>query len=276
MNNVYFTSISSTGGNGPWSSTTGYPVAVGTQSCVASTQGIYCIGGSTTRESTSSVYFAPFLLKAPGLGEWTNVTSLSRARQAAVLRRSGRRRVLRRRIPEFERILRPDHLFGAGSWTATASYPLPTAANLLSCANTNVAVYCVGGQSGSLFSNELYGALVSFSGLGPWSAGSDYPFEVIGESCVVYSGTLYCVGGEAGSGYYHRRCLVHGRLRSVVAPDLKPFYERAAIRRMGDDHKTVLLSILSTILAAIVIFLATVAVSGGVSITSSKRTSSRL
>jgi hypothetical protein len=35
---------------------------------------------------------------------------------------------------------------------------------------------------------------------------------------------------------------------------------------MADDHKTVLLSILSTLLAAIVIFIATVAVSGGVSL----------
>ena len=36
---------------------------------------------------------------------------------------------------------------------------------------------------------------------------------------------------------------------------------------MADDHKTVLLSIISTLLAAIVVFLATVAVSGGVSVT---------
>jgi hypothetical protein len=35
---------------------------------------------------------------------------------------------------------------------------------------------------------------------------------------------------------------------------------------LGEDHKTVLLSILATLMAALIVFVATVAVSGGVSI----------
>ena len=200
MNNVYFTSISSAGGNGPWSSTTSYPIATGTQSCVASTQGIYCVGGSTSRASTRSVYFAPFLFTAPGLGQWTNVTSYPVAVKQQSCVATANDLYCVGGFQSKAAYYAPITASGLGAWNATASYPLPTAANLLSCANTNVAAYCVGGQSGSVISNALYDALLSSSGLIQWSAGSDYPIAVLGESCVVYSSTLYCVGGETASG----------------------------------------------------------------------------
>lgn len=200
MANVYFTSILPTGGNGHWASTTSYPIPVGTQSCVASTRGIYCIGGSTARASISTVYFAPFLFTAPGLGQWTNTTSypVTVKQQSCIANADD---VFC--VGGFESkavYFAPITSSGLGTWTATTSYLLPTAANLLSCADTNVTAYCVGGQSSSLIYDGLYEAPLSSSGVGQWTAGSGYPFGVVGESCVVYGTTLYCIGGETASG----------------------------------------------------------------------------
>ncbi len=197
---VYFTSILATGGNGPWSSTTSYPIPVGTQSCVASTRGVYCIGGTSARTSISTVYFAPFLFTAPGLGQWTNTTSypVTVKQQSCIATTTDVYCV-----GGFESkavYYAPISSSGLGTWTATTSYPLPTSANLLSCANTNTTAYCVGGQSSSLVYDGLYEAPLSSSGVGQWGAGSGYPFGVVGEACVLYSTTLYCIGGETASG----------------------------------------------------------------------------
>jgi hypothetical protein len=89
---------------------------------------------------------------------------------------------------------------GLGTWTQqTATYPLPTAANLISCASTETAIYCIGGQSGSLISSSVYDGTLSVSGVGQWTAAPDYPLALLGESCVSSPGAIYCVGGEDAS-----------------------------------------------------------------------------
>ena len=61
----------------------------------------------------------------------------------------------------------------------------------------------------------------------------------------------------------HEVSLVIARAFSL-ATFFKPIINRFVI--LGDEHKTVLLSILATVLAGVVIFIVTIAVAGGISI----------
>jgi len=59
-------------------------------------------------------------------------------------------------------------------------------------------VYCVGGETSGgqtpAFTNSVYFASVTSSGLGTWSQAPDYPRSV-GTSCVITTGDIYCIGG---------------------------------------------------------------------------------
>jgi hypothetical protein len=85
---------------------------------------------------------------------------------------------------------------GIGQWTAAASYPFSTGANLLSCAASGDMVFCVDGHTGPNVSSAVYRAALSASGVGKWVADASYPIAVWGLSCAAYDNSLYCVGGE--------------------------------------------------------------------------------
>src|SRR2546429_3742642 len=49
------------------------------------------------------------------------------------------------------------------------------------------------------FTNVVYFAPLSSSGVGSWSSATSYPLNVISPSCVVGSGFAYCIGGDTAT-----------------------------------------------------------------------------
>ena len=83
---------------------------------------------------------------------------------------------------------------GVGSWSATANYPTTIYGH--SCVVDSGSVYCIGGFTSSTGSiNAVYFASLSPSGVGSWSATTNYPTTIQDQSCVASSGFVYCIGG---------------------------------------------------------------------------------
>src|SRR2546427_283265 len=147
-----------------WSSTTNYPIGIEFPSCVMSSGFVYCIAG----ENTTAL---------PGGGVQGTINS---AVYFAPLSSSG-----------------------VGSWSPTTSYP--TGIVFQSCVVNSGFVYCIGGDmangfgTANGFTNVVYFAPLSSSGVGSWSSGTSYPLNVISPSCVVGSGFAYCIGGDTAT-----------------------------------------------------------------------------
>lgn len=76
----YYAQIGNVGPVGNWSLTTAYPIPIDSQSCVASSAYIYCVGGSNETDgsnadaaSSNSVWYAQ--LSSSGVGSWTSSTA---------------------------------------------------------------------------------------------------------------------------------------------------------------------------------------------------------
>lgn len=85
-----------------------------------------------------------------------------------------------------------------GPWTATTSYPIRAAGD--SCVTYSGYVYCVGGfdASGNDYDDAFY-AQLSPTGIGSWSAATQYPAAVDSTSCFTEAAAIYCVGGESST-----------------------------------------------------------------------------
>ena len=92
-----------------------------------------------------------------------------------------------------------------GPWESTTPYPLANTSSM-SCAAANGYVYCVGGLtiagnppgSNRSIINKVYYAQLTSSGIGPWHAAPDYPYDIYGASCAAdaYNPSyLACAGG---------------------------------------------------------------------------------
>jgi len=89
---------------------------------------------------------------------------------------------------------------GVGAWTATTSYP--TTIEVQSCAaSLDGYIYCVGGYTGSVYTNAVYFASLHSSGVSVWTQTTNYPVSLYGQSCAVSAGYIYCVAGYTGSAY---------------------------------------------------------------------------
>jgi hypothetical protein len=92
---------------------------------------------------------------------------------------------------------------GFGSWTSTTPEPTANAASEgVACAITSGYIYCVGGSpqgSGTNAVNSTYYAQVSSSGIGPWTATTQYPLGVTDASCAISGDYIYCVGGSTNA-----------------------------------------------------------------------------
>jgi hypothetical protein len=93
------------------------------------------------------------------------------------------------------------------AWANTTSYPDQTSldfayqdVNSLSCVADSGYIYCVGGGPAGGGVNATYFAPLSSSGIGSWTATTDYPVGVASASCVTYSGYIYCINGIAALG----------------------------------------------------------------------------
>ena len=199
----YYTSISQTGTLGSWNATTAYPIAIDSQYCVASSGYIYCVGGNNETDGTNgasvqanSVWYAP--LSSSGIGAWRislaypqNIYFPSCVASSSDIycvggvdgNDNGVNSVYYAALTSS----------GVGTWTVTTSYP--TSAVGQACVVSSGFIYCIGGQTGSnSYSNSVYYATVSSTGVGAWQKAPSYPISVA-TTCAASSTDLYCIGG---------------------------------------------------------------------------------
>jgi hypothetical protein len=218
-----YSSTLSASGVGNWTSATSqYPQAVSGQACVTSSGFLYCVGGTlgNAGNDTAASYFAP--LSSQTIGSWSRTTSfpVPADSQACVSslgsiycvggtsETAGTNATSDLSSSAWYASLSAT---GIGAWNHTTSYPggdfLP------SCAASNGYIYCIGGLARnpdihggvnyfalSGTQSKAYYASLSSSGIGTWSATTDYPIQVAFLSCSASSGYLYCVGGEQSGG----------------------------------------------------------------------------
>jgi hypothetical protein len=190
-----------------WSSTSTFPVTDAGQACSASSAAeVYCVGGQDTSGGglTSSVYSTS--LSSSGVGSWGSTTSYpfpvvtsECAVSSGVIYCVGGYSSSTSAAPTS---VYAASLSGTsvGAWSATTAYPTPVTST--SCVTESGEIYCVGGVNPATddATSSVYGASLEGSGVGSWSATSQYPVAVFGESCSILSGYIYCIGGDSGAG----------------------------------------------------------------------------
>lgn len=202
----YFAQVNGSGVVGAWTPTTQFPVPVDTQSCVASSGYIYCVGGYNETDgqeldtsASNSVYYAP--IASTGIGNWTETTSYPPGVYLPSCAASGGYIYCLGGLNSNGNAQSADYYAaassaGVGSWSQTTSYKI--SASGMSCVVSGGNIYCVGGETQSAFSKNVYYAPVSSTGIGAWTQVSSYPVASATD-CVVASSSLYCVGGFDGS-----------------------------------------------------------------------------
>lgn len=205
----YYTSLSSNGIVGKWNSTTAFPITVDSQSCVASTGYIYCVGGFDEAEGTNatsypstSVYYAP--LSSSGIGSWSISTSYPAGIYLPSCSAAGGYIYCVGGVDSSGNAVSTNYYAplsssGVGTWTQTMAYPIVASGQ--ACAISSGYIYCVGGAGSSSYLNTVYYATVSSGGIGAWTKAGNYPQSVMTD-CVASSGYMYCVGGLGSSQLY--------------------------------------------------------------------------
>jgi len=202
----YYAPLASGGGVGNWSSTTPFPIPVDSQSCVAATGYMYCVGGdnetdgtNTDAVATNSVWYAS--LSASGLGTWTPTTGYPVntffpscfSAYGYIYCLGGADENDNSLNAVYFAALSPS---GVGTWAKTQPYPIQESGQ--ACAFSSGYVYCVGGETSGgnspSYTNAVYYAPVSPSGIGAWKQAGVYPLSV-GTTCIISSAHIYCVGG---------------------------------------------------------------------------------
>jgi len=202
----YYASLSN-GQVGTWTNTTSYPTPADTLSCVTSSSYIYCVGGTSEPDGTnasatgvSSVWYAP--ISSTGIGSWTMTTSYPSgiyyadcfASQGYIYCLGGGDSNNNAVNSVYYASLSSS---GVGSWNPTTAYPQSVSGQ--SCVIISSVIYCVGGEgSSNSYTNAVYYAVVSSTGIGAWQTGPGYPDSLTTE-CVAVSGSIYCAGGFDGS-----------------------------------------------------------------------------
>ncbi len=190
-NATYYAPISSSG-VGVWKETTSYPMNfVG--SCASISDYVYCISGND-----NSVYYAT--MTSNGLGQWRlspynypvsiyySMPCTSGGGWIICVGGYGPNGVTNAVY------YAPFSNGQIGPWSQGPAYPWAVAS--AACAYNTGIIECVGGENASGYSlNQTYYSLVSSSGLGNWSAGSDYPSAVSDQSCFTAKAEIFCVGG---------------------------------------------------------------------------------
>ena len=206
----YYTNVTTSGSLGNWNSTTPFPIPVDSQSCLASFSYIYCVGGNNETDgsnvdatATNSVWYAP--LSASGIGKWSLTTAYPVNVQypscfvggSEVYCLGGADANGNSLGAAYYATLSPS---GVGAWISTTSYPV--AGSGQACVISSGDILCVGGETGGgsspTYTNTVYYAPISSSGIGTWKQAPNYPVSV-GTVCVTLSANIYCVGGFEGS-----------------------------------------------------------------------------
>jgi hypothetical protein len=210
----YYATLTNSGAIGEWMSTTPFPIPIDTESCVASSSHIYCIGGNNETDGeaedaapSNSVWFAP--ISSSGIGNWSQTTPYPSndyfpdcfAAGGYVYCIGGADSNGNSLTTSY---FAPLTANGVGPWTQTTAYPV--AATGQACAISAGVIYCVGGETAEgssstppTFTNSVYYAQISPGGIGTWKQSPNFP-ESIGTDCAIASNYLYCVGGFNNNG----------------------------------------------------------------------------
>jgi len=202
----YYTKFLSNGSLGAWQSTEPYPIPIDSESCIGWSSRIYCIGGNNETGGTqsnvapsSTVWFAQ--VNSSGIGEWARTTPYpSGIFVPSCYATGGFLYCLNgsdgNGDPLGTAYFAPLTVSGVGRWSLTTAYPVASVGP--SCVIVSGYIYCVGGETAGgqspTFTNFVYFAQISSSGIGPWTQGANYPRNV-GTSCAAVQGNIYCVGG---------------------------------------------------------------------------------
>jgi N-acetylneuraminic acid mutarotase len=208
---------------GTWSSTTAFPIPVDTQSCVASSGYVYCVGGNNETDGTdadsvlsTSVYFAP--LSSSGIGSWSQTTAYPQGVYLPACFSTSDYIYCIGGADSNDNAVSTDYYAslsssGVGAWTQTTAYPI--AASGQACAISSGYIYCVGGEeTESSYTNAVRYAPVTSGGIGAWEGAPNYPLST-GTTCVLASGTLYCIGGFDGSSAGESSTVYYASLSSL-------------------------------------------------------------
>jgi hypothetical protein len=209
-----------------WNPTTSLPSGVFEQGCAEAYGYVYCVGGWTTKgSSTASAEYAP--LNPDGtLGQWQSATSypMALAGMSCVASSGylycvdgytsvGSGYVYYNNV--YYAQIQPDGSLGA--WQSATSYPQYAGSNLaeISCVASSGYIYCMGGGNTSDQSNGVYYAQIQSDGtLGSWQSTSSYPISTSDMSCATSSGYIYCVGGYFSNAAYYAPINSNGTLGS--------------------------------------------------------------
>jgi hypothetical protein len=202
----YYTKLLANGSLGAWLSTTPYPTPIDSESCVGWSLHIYCIsgnnetGGSQSNAAPSStVWFAS--VNSSGIEGWARTTPYPSGIYVPSCYATGGYVYCLNGSdsngdPLGTTYFAPLTADGVGRWAVTTAYPV--AAVGPSCVIASGYIYCVGGETAGgespTFTNFVYFAQISSSGIGPWTQGASYPRNV-GTSCAMLQENIYCVGG---------------------------------------------------------------------------------
>lgn len=204
-------------GLGSWTATTGYPALVEGSSCGASGGYIYCVGGIMSGEVNDSTFYARMSSAGiAGIGAWINTTPYPTTiyLSSCVISESYITCIggLLTAGTETNAVYSaPVSSAGIGKWTSEASYPTDLEGS--SCVVSEGYVTCVGGLTDiGVNTNMVYYASLSSGTVGAWTATTDYPINLEGESCVGTPGYITCVGGQYNP-------LVSGYVTSAVYYD---------------------------------------------------------
>jgi len=183
MNGTYYASLSGTG-VGPWMPTTNYPIGIQDQSCVSSTDYIYCVGGYTgglDGKNTAAVYYAS--LSPSGIGPWAPTTPYPNPGGGDCMTDSGYIYCVGPHYNGTAFTSTSDVYFaplsanGIGNWSESVGFPARTAG----CSGSGGYVYCFGGGNCPPAPpphdcpSPSYFAPLSSNGSGVWNLTSELP-----------------------------------------------------------------------------------------------------
>jgi N-acetylneuraminic acid mutarotase len=154
VSSSYYAPLASPGINS-WTSTTAYPKAVDSESCVAAGGYIYCVAGEVESGGNpnvpiNNVYYAQ--LTASGIGKWSSGPTYPAALAAlSCVPYSGYIYCVggfaSSQLSSTDAYYAPISSSGVGSWTNTTPYPVAIDTN--PCIVDSSYMYCVGGESES-------------------------------------------------------------------------------------------------------------------------------
>ena len=199
--------VSGLGGElGPWALTADYPLAskhcAGTapnlycagQTCVASSEYVYCVGGQST-----STYYSK--LSSATLGPWIAGAEYPvPIKEAGCVVSADYLYCVGGRIagadggaanPTADVYYAPLLSPGIGTWTTTTAFPRVTLAP--QCVTDSGYVYCISESLEAPIAIDAYFAPVSSSGVGTWRPTAGPP--TVTQHCTSAGGFIYCFGG---------------------------------------------------------------------------------